>query len=109
MGSEKYENLEWPMRGIFSVKLLNQEEDQNHKPGSICYEEKTEKNYNSKISKGRASSGWGYNKLFKLQNIEKESLSPKTGNLKNDTLYFQVTITKKISNSKAWLAGAIPS
>ena len=29
-------NLEWPMRGFFSVKLLK---DQNRKPGSICFEE----------------------------------------------------------------------
>ena len=109
MQSENDENLQWPMRGIFSVELLNQEGDQNHKPGSICYEEKTTKNYNSKVGKGRASSGWGWNKLFKLQDIEKESLPPHTEYLKDDTLYFRVTMTRKISSSKTWLAGAIPS
>ena len=28
MQSENDENIEWPMRGIFSVRLLNQEGDQ---------------------------------------------------------------------------------
>ena len=76
--SKNDENLKWPMRGIFFVKMLNQEGDQTHKPGSISYEEKTAKKYNSKVGKSRTSSGWDWNKLFKLQNIEKESLPPKT-------------------------------
>ena len=64
MQSENDDNLKWLMRGIFSVELLNQEGDQNHKPGSMCYEEKTAKNYNSKVSKGvHQKDGAGLNFL----------------------------------------------
>ena len=107
--SENDGNLEWPMRGIFSIELLNQERDKNHIHGSIYFEETIAKNYNSKVRKGRASSGWGWNKLFKHQDLEKESLPPQTEYLKDDTIHFRATMTKKISMSKAWLAGAIPS
>ena len=59
MQGENDENLEWPMRGIFSIELLNQERDKNHKPGSIRFEGATAKDYNSKVSKGRAACGLG--------------------------------------------------
>ena len=109
MAGENDENLEWPMRGTFSIELLNQKEDQNHKKRSLCFKATEADDYNSKVSKGRASSGWGWNTFFKHQDLEKESLPPQTEYIKDDTLYFRVTMTKKISNSKAWLAGAIPS
>ena len=109
MAGENDENLEWPMRGTFSIELLNQKEDQSHKQRSLCFKDTEADSHNSKVSKGRASSGWGWNTFLKHQDLEKESLPPKTQYLKDDTLYFRVSMTKKISNSKAWLAGAIPS
>ena len=30
MAGENDDHLEWSMRGIFSIEVLNQEEDQNH-------------------------------------------------------------------------------
>ena len=103
------QNLEWPMRGVFSVELLNQEQDENHKQSSIRFNQPNPEEWNSKVDKGRAPYGWGIHKLFKHQDLEKGSIPSHTQYLKNDTLYFRVTMTKKISDSKPWLAGAISS
>ena len=109
MAGENDENLEWPMRGTFSIEVLNQKEDQNHHNCSVWFKETEANNYNGKVSKGQALSGWGGQKVVKYQDLEGESLPSRTQYLKDDTLYFRVTMTNKVSTSKPWLAGAIPS
>ena len=39
MAGENDAILEWPMRGTFSIQLLNQEEDENHKEDSVDFDE----------------------------------------------------------------------
>ena len=109
MAGENDENLEWPMRGTFSIELLNQKEDQNHTHHSIYFDETEADDYNSKVSEALAESGWGLHKFMDYQDLGPGSLLPQTQYLKDDTLYFRVTMTKKMSTSKPWLAGAISS
>ena len=109
MAGENDENLEWPMRGTFSIELLNQKEDQNHKQHSVEFDETEEDDHNSKVREGRAQIGWGFHKFVEFQDLEGESLRFKTQYLKDDTLYFRVTMTEVMSTSKPWLAGVIQS
>ena len=106
---ENDEDLEWPMRGTFSIELLNQEEDQNHKKQSVSFDETEENEWNSKVSNGRVLSGWGKHKFVGYEELKEESLPSQTQYLKDSTFYFRVTMTEKVSTSKPWLAGAIPS
>ena len=109
MAGENDEVLEWPMRGTFSIELLNQKEDQNHKQLSIFFDKTEEDNYNSKVSKGRAETGWGAHEFMQYQELAWGLFSSEPRYLQNDTLYFRVAMTEKISTSKPWLAGAISS
>ena len=40
------------MRGTFSIELLNQKKDQNHKQRSLCFSETDPKTANSRVSRG---------------------------------------------------------
>ena len=107
MAGENDGNLEWPMRGIFSVELLNQEQDHNHKQLSVYFDTIEAKTYNSKVNKGHGSVGYGIPDLIKHQELERKSIPSQIQYLKDDTLYFQATMTRKLSSSKPWLAGAL--
>ena len=109
MAGENDGNLEWPMRGIFTIELLNQEKDQNHKKGLIRFVETRANEWNNKVRKDRAPSAWGIEKFVEHQDLKNELLPPQTQYLKDDSLYFRVTMTEQISKSKPWLAGAIHS
>ena len=109
MAGENDEHLEWPMRGVFSIEMLNQESDQNHKKHLLLFDEMEENDMNSKVSKGLSPSAWGFHTFINHQDLEEESLPSHTQYLKDDTLYFRVTMTEQLSNSKPWLAGAISS
>ena len=109
MAGENDENLEWPMRGAFSIELLNQKEDQNHKQRSVRFRESEANKDNSRVSNRRAPSGWGFHEFVEHQDLKGEAIPSQMQYLKDDTLYFRVTMTKKMSASKPWLAGAIRS
>ena len=106
---ENDENLEWPMRGTFSIELLNQKEDLNHKMASVHFKETKATEWNSKVSEGCATTGLGFPQFVEYQDLVGNSFPSQTQYLKNDTLYFRVHMTEKMSTSKRWLAGAIPS
>ena len=109
MAGENDNNLEWPMRGTFSMEILNQEKDGNHQEHSVHFAETRANKWNSKVMEGRATLGWGISKFFQNQYLEMESPPSETQYLKDDTLYFRVTMTEQISKSKPWLTGATSS
>ena len=39
MAGENDEHLEWPMRGVFSIEVLNQERDQDHKKYLVRFDD----------------------------------------------------------------------
>ena len=95
------------MRGTFSIELLNQKEDQNHKQQSVCLKDTTAHGWNSKVSKNCSANGVGCPTFVKYEELEGESLPSQTQYLKDDTLYFRVPMTEKISTSKPWLNATI--
>ena len=96
--------LDWPLRGEFAVKLLNQERDENHIEGSINFFERSAVPYNSRVSKGWASGGYGIIEFVSHQSLEMGPHTPHIQYLNDNTLFFQVTMTK---SPKPWLVGAI--
>ena len=84
-------SLSWPFIGTVTFMLLNQLADDNHHSWMLKYETKD----NAKVG-----SNWG-----NVQFISHSALShdpvKNTQYLKNDTLYFRVTV--KANNHKPWL------
>ena len=84
-------SLSWPFMGTVTFTLLNQLVDDNHHSGTLEYET----SYNTNVG-----SLWG-----KPQFISHSALShdpvKNTQYLKNDTLYFRVTMT--VGSHKPWL------
>ena len=84
-------SLSWPFMGTVTFTLLNQLADDNHHSEILVYETK----YNANVG-----SCWG-----KLQFISHSALShdpvKNTQYLKNDTLYFRVTVV--VGDNKPWL------
>ena len=109
MAGENDKSLKWPMRGTFSIELLNQKEDENHKECSVHFDQTKSQSWNSKVSEGRSPSGWGHQNFVNYQDLKGGSFYSQTQYLKDDTLYFRVTMTENRSTSKPWLAGAVPS
>ena len=107
MAGENDKNLGWPMRGIFSIELLNQKGDHNHRKDLVCFTQLEANNYNSKVSRGLAVRCLGRPRFVEYQDLKRELVLRQY--LKDDTLYFRVTMTKRMSTSKPWLADAIPS
>ena len=76
------EQLEWPLRGKFSIQLLNQDgEKARHHTTTITFE--TDDGYSRVVDGERATIGWGQH-LF----IAHTELTPKY--LRNDCLKFRI-------------------
>ena len=102
--SGEYDNiLEWPFQGEVTIELLNQLEDENHHKLVVCFNESTPQMYTNKVVGKRYGRGWGY-----LQYISHSQLGyNSTLNcqyLKDDTLYFRVSVKVTSKQSKPWLA-----
>ena len=99
MPGEYDDTLEWPLRGKFTVSMLNQLENRNHYGLSISFDENTK---NSACKKEKEDeSGWGLPK-FTLQSYLGFNSQSNTQYLKDDTLYFRVDVTLH-STTKPWL------
>lgn len=80
--------LEWPFAGKISVTLLNQQEDKGHHKKTIS------------ISAMQSGSIWGLLK-FAPHSILTHDWITNTQYLKDDTLYFRVSVQEK--SSRPWL------
>lgn len=83
------DELTWPLRGRFEIKLLNQITDNYHYAIVTAYDDHTNIN-----AAGRVTVGSGVHGRGKHQFISNEDLyrtTPLYQYLKNDCLYFQVT------------------
>ena len=88
----KHDNtLKWPFTGTYVFEILNQLEDKNHHTKTL--------NITSthKLSVG---SDWGYPKFISHSKLS-HNPSNNTQYLKDDTLYFRLTVTS--SDYKPWL------
>ena len=83
------DELKWPFRGRFKVKLLNQISDGEHDSGVLVYDDSTPQCYTSRlIENERAIHGWGFSKFVSHEQLYKAT--PTRQYLKDDYIFFQV-------------------
>ena len=103
--SGEYDNiLEWPFQGEITIELLNQLEDGNHHKLVVCFNESTPQECKNKVVGKRYGKGWVY-----LQYISHSQLGYNSSlncqYLKDNTLYFRVSVKVISKQSKPWLVG----
>ena len=81
------DELTWPLKGKFEIKLLNQIGDSEHHSKTMTYDD--DDNVNRVMEGDRATDSWGYAKYFFNENLYKTT--PSVQYLKDDCLFFQVT------------------
>ena len=84
------DELTWPLRGKFEIKLLNQISDSEHHSTILTFDGNTTRGSDKRVTDGdRAAKGWGYNQFISNKDLHKTT--PKCQYLKDDCLFFQVT------------------
>ena len=84
------DELTWPLRVKFEIKLLNQISDSQHYSGIVTYDDNTPNDYTSRVTKGNKSdNGWGWAQYISNEDLLK--ITPTCQYLKDDCLFFQVT------------------
>ena len=83
------DELTWPLRGKFEIKLFNQIKDRHHHLLTIRYCEKCPSNTTSRVTTSKYSRGWGNSHFITNKHLYQQTTSRQF--LKNDCLFFQVT------------------
>ena len=94
------DTLQFPMRGDFTITLLNQIEDRNHIDQKLNTSEKSDEVFNRKHKKD--STGFGYPEFIRHSSLPFNPVT-NTQYLKDSTLYFRVKCEPS-SQTKPWLA-----
>ncbi len=94
------DTLQFPMRGQFTIKLLNQIEDRTHFQEVLDLNERSDNSFNRRFKED--GTGWGYPKFIRHSSLH---FNPATNAqyLKDSTLYFRVKCEPS-SQTKPWLA-----
>ena len=100
MPGEYDDTLEWPLRGKFTVCMLNQLEDRGHHEQFINFTENTGSAAYRREEED--DLGWG-RKKFITPLMLKFRLHSNIQYLKDDTLYFRVNAVNLHSKTKPWL------
>lgn len=83
MRGEFDDHLKWPFRGVVSFRLLDQQGGENHKNGTITYDDNSADSICTRVRDEEVGKGeWGY-----IEFIPHEELD---AYLKDDTLVFQI-------------------
>ena len=81
--------LTWPLRGKFEMKLLNQISDSEHYIVTVTYDDRAS-DAADRVTVGNTSeNGWGYQQYISNKDLHK--ITPTSQYLKDDCLFFQVT------------------
>jgi len=81
------DDLTWPMRGKFEVKLLNQISDCEHHARTINYDDHTSEDIVARVTDGdKAKCGWGFQKYILIEDIHKS-----TSFVKDDSVFFIIS------------------
>ncbi len=83
MRGEFDNSLKWPFCGVISFQLLDQVDGENHKTGTITYDNTLPNTDCTRVTVGERGVGWGTTRF-----IAHTELEPKY--LRNDTLLFQI-------------------
>ena len=104
MRGENDDNLTWPFTGSVTVELLNQLADKEHLQAVITFPDaKKDGKYNSRVvDREMAMSGWGHHQFIPHADLGHD---PATARLllKDDCLYFRVSVKATTLNPKPWL------
>ena len=77
----------WPLRGTFTIELLNQSNDDDHHTRTVQFNSHTSRECTDRVVQGdRASSGWGTSHF-----ISHEDIFHRGKYLKNNILYFRIS------------------
>ena len=84
------DELTWPLRGKFEIKLLNQISDSEHHSMTLLYYHSTPDDYARRVTDGnRSEGGWGFPQYISNESLNR--IDPLYQYLKDDCLFFQVT------------------
>ena len=81
------DELTWPLRGKFEIKLLNQISDSEHHSETMTYYD--EDAVHRVIESNRSDIGYGFSQYISNENLN--NITPTCQYLKDDCLFFQVT------------------
>ena len=84
------DELTWPLRGEFEIKLLNQISDSEHHSVTVIYDDDTPDSIAGRVTEGHKNkNGWGHSRY--ISNKELNDNTPTCQYLKDDCLFFKVT------------------
>ena len=83
------DELTWPLRGEFEMKLWNQITDSEHHSVTVAFDEDTSVTCNSRVTEGTKSNiGWGRSQYIIIEDLNK--ITQACQFLKDNCLFFQV-------------------
>ena len=90
------DQLTWPLRGKFKVKLLNQISDSEHYSKIFIFDDKTPNDNAGRVTEGDKADGWGFHMFISNEELHKTTTFRKTNTtcqyLKDDCILFKVTV-----------------
>ena len=90
------DELTWPLRGEFEVKLLNQTRDSKHHLSVISYTDRAQNDAAGRVIEGdKATTGWGRAQFISNESLHKSTTFQQF--LKDDCLFFQVNYKQLVS------------
>ena len=87
----------WPLRGIFTIEILNQLSDEDHYSRKMVFNAHTDDDSTKRVVESNtAITGWGLHQFIPHDTL----LNSDSGYLKNDTLYFRISYTQYAQKHK---------
>jgi len=89
------DELTWPLRGKFKIKLLNQISDSEHHSKILTYDDKTPDDNARRVTESDKADGWGFHRFISNEDLHKTTKFRKTNTtcqyLKDNSIYFKIT------------------
>ena len=101
MAGDNDKFLQWPLTGEFFIEILNQEADESHHGYVVTF------TANDAVHRGTSDStqsGYGIQKFMSHRRLEKRDVLCHIQYLRNDSLYFRVSMAEYEPNTKPWLS-----
>ena len=85
------DELTWPLRGKFEIKLLNQINDSEHYSMNLSYDDSVPDKYRNRVTEDdkRAKHVWGFPQFISYKDLHKTT--PKRQYLKDDCFFLHLT------------------
>jgi len=83
------DEVKWPLRGKFEIKLLNQISDSQHHSVTVTFSDSITSNVDKRVTDGERARGWGKPQFISNEDLYKTT--PLHQFLKDDCLFIQVT------------------